>query len=488
MKRGLWIIAIMLTMIEAAWADPPVQQQYAIVYFGTNVYLFDDTNTPLHERVLAETPEQLAYKETNWLTGYEIMWAGSTNPAGDGPNGGLMLWDWANQMPWYLLEGETNILESWNNKTNILWTIGGAMADELPKWQGTINDDEASRIAGLAAGSAEEWSEHPAYQGVDLGSNYATNVTHIFSTNGGTAFIQLTDGYLQLHSTKGIFVDDYGTEFNLSPDTGLLTLSAGLVLTEPAGINMGNSLITNWNAWSRFAPTQTVNWAQQTITNISRIQGASRLAIMDIDANSFTFTGSLLVDNIENEFLLDRDTGILTLGRGLYLGETAAIDFYGGAYIDGDSPSVVSVGPAFKSDGPARLSGLVTCSSNINLSALTIGVTNSRHGVHAKTTNDFYITTPDIAGGGCGDIIIKAGYGVSGGQSGHIYLEPGVAGAGTPGRIIVAGDLDMNESPITNASIIVFSQDPLTSAIYPDGTNLMFRATNGVIGTIQMTY
>ena len=96
MKRGLWIIAIMLTMIEAAWADPPVQQQYAIVYFGTNVYLFDDTNTPLHERVLAETPEQMAFKETNWLTGYEILWAGSTNPAGSGPNGGLMLWDWAN--------------------------------------------------------------------------------------------------------------------------------------------------------------------------------------------------------------------------------------------------------------------------------------------------------------------------------------------------------------------------------------------------------
>lgn len=394
MKRGLWIIAIMLTMIEAAWADPPVQQQYAIVYFGTNVYLFDDTNTPLHERV-------------------------------------------------------------------------------------------------LAAGSAEEWSEHPAYQGVDLGSNYATNVTHIFSTNkdgGGTAFIQLTDGYLQLHSTKGIYVDDYGTEFDLSPDTGLLTLSVGLVLTEPAGINMGNSLITNWNAWSRFAPTQTVNWAQQTITNISGIQGASGLANIGIDANTFTFTGSLLVNNIGNEFLLDQDTGILTLGVGLYLGETAAIDFYGGAYIDGDSPSVVSVGPAFKSDGPASIVGLVTCSSNINLSALIIGVTNSRHGVHAKTTNDFYITTPDIADGGCGDIIIKAGYGVSGGQSGHIYLEPGVAGAGTPGRIIVAGDLDMNESPITNASIIVFFQDPLTSAIYPDGTNLMFRATNGVIGTIQMTY
>ncbi len=386
MKTAILIIAIMLTMIEAAWADPPVQQQYAIVYFGTNVFLHDDTNTPLHERV------------------------------------------------------------------------------------------------------AEEWSEHPAYQGVDLGSNYATNVTHIFSTNGGTASIQLTGGYLQLHSTEGIYVDDYGTEFNLSPDTGLLTLSVGLVLTEPAGINMGNSLITNWNAWSRFAPTQTVNWAQQTITNISGIQGASGSANIDIDANTFTFAGSLLVDNVGSEFYLDRETGILSLGVGQYFGENATIDFYGGAYIDGDDPSVVSVGPAFKSDGPATIVGLTTCQSNIATAAQTIGLVDGVQGVHAKTNNSLYMTTANLSDGGCGHIVLKAGYGLNGGQSGHIYLEPGVEGAGTPGSIIVVGDLDMNEWPITNASIIVFFQDPLTSAIYPDGTNLMFRATNGVVGTIQMTY
>lgn len=34
MKRGLWIIAIMLTMIEAAWADPSDHRRVGAVCAG----------------------------------------------------------------------------------------------------------------------------------------------------------------------------------------------------------------------------------------------------------------------------------------------------------------------------------------------------------------------------------------------------------------------------------------------------------------------
>jgi len=77
MKTAILIIAIMLTMIEAAWADPPVQQQYAIVYFQTNVFLHDDATNPLHQRISVEplwvaASNQVAYYQSSEMTNASI--------------------------------------------------------------------------------------------------------------------------------------------------------------------------------------------------------------------------------------------------------------------------------------------------------------------------------------------------------------------------------------------------------------------------------
>lgn len=410
MKRALLIATVFLTLAGKCLADPPVRTEYAIVYFTTNLFIQDDTNTPLHVRI------------------------GSTNVS-------VLL-----ERTYWAFSNDTGVVNLYN-----------------------ANGRGWSFTDGVISG---EW--------VYMGTNFYIQDEGTYLSNGDMNFSGTDGGNIKMANSAYLVLSDGPQTATLHSN---LVVKGNITISEGGKITLGGSDYTNWNQWAGYAPTNTLNLGKQNMTNVVRVSGTNGSTYIQFAGTGVSIGGTLLI------LPTTQLTGSLDItGGNLSIDESRQIVFFGGGYINGDDLNTVTIAPSATIEGPANISGLTTISSNLVVNNLTLGLSSSALGLHGAGTNNLYFKTPNATTGPCGDIILQAGYGVSGGQSGRIYLMPGTAGAGTDGDIVLSGTLNMNEQPISNATIIVFYHENGTSAIYPDGTNLMYIATNGVVGRINMTY